>query len=93
MKLGLKNEIYQINKMKEITKEKLEKIEIKMTNIIKELEETEWELICLGAKIIIGRIKDDLGGFEMEMLKTENKMKWLKQIEKILKKNIKKLKK
>ena len=93
MKLGLKNEIYQINKMKEITKEKLEKIEIMITNIINELEETEWELICLGAKIIIERIKDDLGEFEMEMLKKENKTKWLKRIEKILKKNIKKLKK
>ena len=53
MELGLKNEINQINKIKGITKEELEKIEIMITNIIKRLEEIEWKVSCLVAKVII----------------------------------------
>ena len=82
MKLGLKNEIMQINK-REITKEELEKVEIMITSIVKILEEIEWELGCLRVKIIIGRIKDNLDEFEIKMLKTETENEIaLKQTEK-----------
>ena len=55
-----------------------------ITNIIKELEEIKWELSCLGAKITIQRIKNNLEEFEMEMLKTEtqNKMEALNKLKK-----------
>ena len=54
----------KINKIKEIIRKELKELEIKRMNKIKELEEMEVELIELKVKVIIERMKEDLGKLE-----------------------------